>query len=145
MARIWLRAGLIVLTLLEGVIGVWAAAFPWSFYRDFPTPGRAWLQLLPPFNEHLVRDYGLAVLQFTAVLVLAAVVLERRLVTAVLLGFLVFHIGHVAYHFAHLVGPDVGVQLAGLLGPPVLGLVLLMINLRLPQERGAAPSAAATQ
>lgn len=136
MAKTWLRVGMLFLTLLEASIGVWAAAFPHGFYNSFPTPGRAWLQLFPPFNEHFVRDYGLATLQFAVVLAFATAVLDRRLVNVTLIGFLLFHIGHVAYHAFHLGGADAGAQLGGLIGPPVLGLILLVLNQSVPRDTG---------
>ncbi|WP_109639388.1 hypothetical protein [Lentzea atacamensis] len=38
--------------------GVWAAAFPLSFYNDFPGPGLHWVAALSPYNEHLARKVG---------------------------------------------------------------------------------------
>src|SRR5215471_14889090 len=34
-----------------------AQFLPDSFYDSFPTPGHAWVALLPPHNEHLLRDF----------------------------------------------------------------------------------------
>ncbi|GAA3687660.1 hypothetical protein GCM10022267_88010 [Lentzea roselyniae] len=38
--------------------GVWAAAFPLSFYNDSPGPGLHWVAALSPYNEHLARKVG---------------------------------------------------------------------------------------
>ena len=67
------RAGLGILALLQGIVGVWASLAPTSFYRTFPLPGHPWVSLLPPYNEHLTRDVGELSLALTVVLAAAAV------------------------------------------------------------------------
>jgi hypothetical protein len=57
-ARTWLRTGLIILAVYHLVLGVWTLFLPRSFYDDFPAPGHPWVALLPPYNEHLLRDFG---------------------------------------------------------------------------------------
>ena len=47
-----------VLSVTPPFVGAWAPAAPSSFYADFPFPGRHWVRLLGPYNEHLVRDVG---------------------------------------------------------------------------------------
>ncbi|MFC4852790.1 hypothetical protein [Actinophytocola glycyrrhizae] len=129
--RTWLRLGLLVVAVTQGVPGLWAACWPRSFYTTFPTAGKAWLTLFPPYNEHLVRDFGLMSLPFTAVLVFAAISLEFRVVQVTLLAALLFYVPHLVYHQVHVVaGTDTGIQLASQLLPIVLLTVLFAVNTR---------------
>jgi hypothetical protein len=50
-----LRAGLFALAFEAGLIGVHALFFPHYFYSEFLL-GRGWVQMLPPYNEHITRD-----------------------------------------------------------------------------------------
>ena len=50
-----LRVTLVCLALSAAVIAVQGTIAPRSFYDGFPF-GRGWVELLPPYNEHLVRD-----------------------------------------------------------------------------------------
>ena len=87
--------------------------------------------LFPPFNDHLVRDFGLMALQLTALFVYSATTLEFRLVRAVLLAALLFYVPHLVYHQSHVViGTDTLVQLASQVAPLVLPVVLLVVNHR---------------
>jgi hypothetical protein len=52
---------------------------PRTFYDDFPF-GRAWVEMLPPYNEHLVSDVGGFYLGFALLFAWAAVSLHRALV-----------------------------------------------------------------
>ena len=61
------------------LVGVWAQFAPRSFYDDFPGLGRVWVRVDGPFNEHLVRDVGGLNLALAAVLVGAAIWLDRRM------------------------------------------------------------------
>ena len=66
-----------VLTLSAAYVGVWALADPASFNDDFPLPGRHWVSLAGPYNEHLIRDVGGLYLAL-GVLTLWAVLRPRR-------------------------------------------------------------------
>ena len=94
--KIWLRAGIILLIVLDGMVGVWQYFFPRSFYDDFPT-----VSLDPPFNEHLVSDIGGLNIALVGVLVFAAVFLEYRLVLAALTGFALYALSHFVFHVLH--------------------------------------------
>jgi hypothetical protein len=96
--RRWLRAGLIVLAITPGVLAAWILAAPRSFYDDFPGGGREWVSALPPYNEHLLRDYGAGELGFFLLLAGAAVLLERRLVQVALLAYAASTLPHLIYH-----------------------------------------------
>ena len=94
----WVRAGLIFLAVPGTVVGAWLLFLPESFYRDFPGLGLHWVSALPPYNEHLLTDYGSALLGISAALWIAAAVLERRLVQAALIAQLVQAGPHFVYH-----------------------------------------------
>jgi hypothetical protein len=90
--------------VFQGVIGVWALLAPASFYRSFPLSGHAWVSLLPPYNEHLVRDVGELSLALT-VLLAAVAVTGQRLLSAVAVGaFAVYTVPHAIFHAVHLGG-----------------------------------------
>jgi hypothetical protein len=96
------RAVLAIYGALLAVTGVWAAAFPASFYDDFPGFGRVWVAVDGPYNEHLVRDVGSLNLAL-AVLLLAAAVRTTPLLVGVAAGVnLVNALPHAIYHFRHL-------------------------------------------
>jgi len=94
-----MRVGLVVLAVLDGTVGAWQYFFPRSFYDDFPTVSND-----PPYNEHLMADVGGLNLAIVTVLVIAAVVLEYRLVMAALAGFGVYCGTHFVYHVTNFEG-----------------------------------------
>jgi hypothetical protein len=96
-----LRAGLGALAAIDTLIGGWALVLPGSFYRDFPGFGMHWAAAAPPYNEHLVTDFGAALLGIAVALVGAAIVVERRIVQGVLLAALVQALPHLIYHLSH--------------------------------------------
>jgi hypothetical protein len=132
-AKTWLRAGLLLLVLIEGVIGVWQYFFTHSFFTGFPT-----VALDPPYNEHLLSDVGGLTLALAAVVGHAAIRLEYRLVRGALAGFIVFALSHLAFHATHLAGFDAGDAIAVL---AVLGvdavLPILLLVLARHVHRGA--------
>lgn len=91
-----------VLAAAQFVVGLWALAAPRSFYADFPYGGTPWVALLPPYNEHLVRDHGVGTLALGVALALAAWWLDRRLVIAAVAAFLTFSVPHAVFHSLHL-------------------------------------------
>ncbi|MFI6100520.1 hypothetical protein ACIA8G_33650 [Lentzea sp. NPDC051213] len=97
-----LRAGLAFLALVEVILGGWPLLAPQHFYDNFPLPAHQWVAYYPPFNEHLLRDFGGLNLALGVVLVFAAVTLERRLTQAVLIGYLAFAVPHLIFHLGHL-------------------------------------------
>lgn len=94
-----LRLGLLCLTGVQLVVGVWTLVFPASFYNDVPT-----VDWTPPYSEHLFRDFGSTTLGIGIVLTAAAIWLERRLVLVALLAYLAYSIPHLAFHAHHLNG-----------------------------------------
>ena len=71
------RVLLVLLAASSGLIGLWAAFAPRSFYDDFPGGGRHWVAADGPYNEHLVRDVGGLYVAMTVVAIVAAIVLRR--------------------------------------------------------------------
>lgn len=127
------RAALVLLAAAQGVPGAWALLAPRSFYADFPLPGYSWVAAFPPYNEHLVRDIGGLSLALTAVLVAAAVSLDRRLARAAAFGCLTFTVPHLVFHAGHLgmfAAVDVAGQLCTQIGPLLLSLLILLLTPR---------------
>jgi low temperature requirement protein LtrA len=58
--------------------------------------------MLPPYNEHLVRDYGFMNLGMTVIFVVAAVRLTPVLVRTAAAALFVFGLPHTLFHSAHL-------------------------------------------
>lgn len=98
----WTRTGFVVLAVGQGVAAVWALASPRSFYDDFPGGGRQWVSALPPYNEHLTIDYASGAIALTLLAVLAAVILERRVVQVAAATWVVFALPHFVYHLTTL-------------------------------------------
>jgi hypothetical protein len=97
------RAVLGALGAIQVIDGLWALFAPTSFYDDFPL-GRGWVQALPAYNEHLMRDVGELFLATGFVLLVAAFYLERRLVWTAIVSYLLFSVPHTIYHSFNL-GP----------------------------------------
>jgi hypothetical protein len=57
-----IRLCLLLLALTPLFVGVGALFFPHTFYGDFPPGSRHWVDRLGPYNEHLVTDFGGALL-----------------------------------------------------------------------------------
>ncbi|MCW2989359.1 MAG: hypothetical protein JWM24_2297 [Solirubrobacterales bacterium] len=97
------RAALLFLFVSALVIGLTAAVAPRSFYDDFPFLAH-WVELLPPYNEHLVTDVGGLYLGFAVLFAWAAWTLDRTLVRAVCVAWLLTGTLHLAFHGSHLGG-----------------------------------------
>jgi hypothetical protein len=92
-----LRAGVWFLTFVVVVVGLVATLAPRAFYDYVP-----WVNLMPPFSEHLMRDYGAMNLSLALVFVVAATTMERRMVRIALGAYLLFAIPHLIFHLTHL-------------------------------------------
>ena len=122
-----LRVTLVCLCLSALPIGLQATLGPRSFYDGFPL-GRSWVELLPPYNEHLIRDVGGFYLAFTILFVWAAVTLARALVVPLCVAWAVFSLAHGLFHVLHLDGFSPGDAIAEIGGlAAVLVLPLLAI------------------
>jgi hypothetical protein len=133
MKRSWLRTGLLILASASLVVGLWALPFPRFFYDDFPLPGRAWISTLGPYNEHLVRDVGALNLALGVLLVLAAVLLERRVVQVSLVAYLAYAVPHFVFHLMKRHAFSLGDNLANMV---TLGVAVLLPLILLAASRG---------
>ncbi|MFV0137147.1 hypothetical protein ACLGIH_28795 [Streptomyces sp. HMX87] len=57
---------------------------------------------LPPYNEHLLRDFGGAGLALAVVLCAAVATMDRRLVLTALVAYLASSVPHLVFHAQHL-------------------------------------------
>ncbi|HET7269553.1 MAG TPA: hypothetical protein VFI90_00570 [Rubrobacter sp.] len=122
-SEVWTRAALGFLSLGELAVGIWALFLPRSFYEDFPSSGRDWVSTLGPYDEHLMRDVGAFNLAFGVLFVLAAILLERRLIQASLVAYLVYAVPHFIFHLTQTHAFSVGDNLAQLVS---LGLQIAL-------------------
>lgn len=127
-ARAWLRAGLVLLALLDGLQGAWAYLAPRSFYDDVPT-----VSMYPPYSQHFVSDVGGLQLAMTVLMASAAVLMQRRLVIIALAAFQVYALTHLIFHLTHLMGmtgADLVLNTAGLGVVAAIPAALLIIAAR---------------
>jgi tRNA U34 5-methylaminomethyl-2-thiouridine-forming methyltransferase MnmC len=97
------RVSLALLCIPAASIGLVATVAPRSFYDDFPFFA-SWVELLPPYNEHLVTDVGGLYLGFAVMLAFAAWTLEVTLARAVACAWLLSAALHLGFHAHHLDG-----------------------------------------
>ena len=128
MARRAVRIALALLFVQGLIVGAWAAAWPRSFYDDFPGGGRAWVAADGPYNEHLVRDFGDLNLALAVVTLVALVASTRVVALAAALGWIVYQAPHLVYHLRHLDLYDTGDRVANVTAL-VFGLVLPIVVL----------------
>jgi hypothetical protein len=114
-----LALGLLFLSALT--IGLIATVAPQSFYDDFPFFSH-WVGLLPPYNEHLVTDVGGLYLGFAAIFAWAARTLDRALVLAAAIAWLLTATIHLVFHLTHLEGFGTGDAIA-----EIASLALLLV------------------
>jgi hypothetical protein len=137
--RLEFRVVLYVLGGIQLLNGIWITLSPTSFYDDFPL-GRGWVEALPAYNEHLMRDVGGLFMATGLVLVVAGLWLERRVVMLALGSYLLFAIPHTIYHLLNLepygTGDVIGNVIA--LGATVVLPVYLLVLLA--REGAATPS-----
>ena len=135
--RTLLRVGLVILAAMQVLVGAWALAAPRAFYDGFPSPRHAWVALLPPYNEHLVRDVGALNLALTVVLGAAAWTLDRTMIRVALLALIVFAVPHAIFHAGHLAGfpaADAVAQTVGTVLQLVLTVSLFALAWRPPAQ-----------
>ncbi len=145
--RTAIRAALGGVGLIQVFNGLYALFAPSSFYSDFPL-GRGWVEALPSYSEHLVRDVGGLFLATGAVLLAAAWTLQRRLVIVAAAAFLLFSLPHAIYHFLNLGPYSTGDAIANALGVATLVVLPLWVLFELrrqsshpaPSARGAGPT-----
>ncbi len=121
------RVALLVLLVSVLAVGLPATFAPESFYGDFPFV-RHWVDLLPPYNEHLVTDVGGLYLGFAMLFAWAAWTLQPTLVRAACSAWLLTAAIHLFFHATHLENFSTGdavaelASLAFLLAPPLVAI-----------------------
>src|SRR4051812_13002795 len=98
-----LRVALGLLALNAAAVGVPAAFVPRRFYDDFPFLA-SWVDLLPPYNAHLVTDVGEFYLAFAVLFAWAAARPSRELVIPLCTAWAVAAALHLRFHVPHLGG-----------------------------------------
>ncbi|WP_447007178.1 hypothetical protein ACRAKI_12210 [Saccharothrix isguenensis] len=127
-----LRAGCVLLIAWQVVVGLWAVLSPEGFFFGYPTREIGWVAMFPPYNEHLTRDYGLALLQLAPLTLVCLKLPEPVFVGALLTGSLLFHVPHLVFHELHVVRTDdLALQRLFLWMPIVLAAVLLYVARKL--------------
>jgi hypothetical protein len=106
-----LRVTLACLAFSAAVPGLLATIAPTAFYDSFPF-GRAWVQMLPPYNEHLIHDVGNYKLAFAILFAWAAWRPSRTLVIPVASAWSVAALLHAVYHALNLDGFAAGDAIA---------------------------------
>lgn len=138
-----IRFALIYVALALGSVAVYILLAPRTFYDDFPGWAQ-WVSALPPFNEHLLRDFGSAGLGLAVLAGVAAAWMDRRLVQGAAIALFAGTLPHTIYHFTTTESystADNVLSLGGLVLQTVLPLAVLY--LASGARQGAAPSAAA--
>jgi hypothetical protein len=119
---------------------------PGFFYDDFPLPGREWVSTLGRYNEHIAPDVGALNLALGVLLVLAATLLERRLVQVSLVSYLVYAVPHFVFYLTtdHAFSPDDNLANMVTLGIAVLlPLALLALSVRVAGSKRREPNVSA--
>jgi hypothetical protein len=133
-----IRAGLVLLAIPSIVIAAWSLISPRGFYDSFPGAGRHWVSALPPYNEHLLRDFGAANVTIALVLLGAALFMERRLVQVAVVAFFLGSLPHFIYHLTttdHYSTSDNIWSLGGFIVELVIAAGIWLLTVRAPRRR----------
>ena len=128
-----IRAGLVILAFAALSIGLPAAFAPESFYRDYPV-FTSWIDLLPPYNEHLISDVGGLYIGFGVLFVWALFKPSKQLILPVTVAWLVTQLIHLAFHVGHLAGYDTSDAFSQTVGLTVITLVPIAMIAALARE-----------
>lgn len=136
------RVLLLALALPQLATGAFALFSPRGFYEEFPAAGRPWVAALGPYDEHLVRDVGAGLLALSVLLIFAAVSLDRGLIRAALVTWLVFAVPHLVFHVSATDSFGLADNVANLSGHglAVLIPVGMLIGTRGPRRASSGPS-----
>ena len=137
--RAAIRLALVYLVVTVGVVAAWILIAPKHFYDEFPG-WATWVSALPPYNEHLIRDFGSAGLGLAALAGLAAVWMERRLVQAAAVALFLGTLPHAIYHSTEtgaMSTADNVVSLGGIYLQVLLPLLVLYLSSGERQARRA--------
>jgi nucleoside-diphosphate-sugar epimerase len=123
---------LLVLALSGLSSGIQATFWPRSFFDDFPF-GLGWVAADPPYNEHLIRDFGGLNLGLGLVALVAAFAGGRALIRTAAGAWLLFGVPHLVFHLRHLdhlEGADQAAVAVSLTASVVMAGVVLAMDLR---------------
>jgi hypothetical protein len=130
------RVALWILAAEAAAVAVPALLAPRAFYDSFPF-GASWVDMLPPFNQHLISDVGGFYLAFALLFGWAAITLRRPLIVPLCIAWAIAALVHFVYHVTHLDGWDAVDAIAQTVS---LGIVLalpLIAAAAAPQQRSA--------
>ena len=133
-----IRAGLVLLAIPSAIIAIWGLSSPRGFYRDFPGLGRHWVSAIPPYNEHLIRDFAAANITIALVLLAAALFCERRLVQVAVVAFFCGALPHFIYHITttdRLSTSDNAWSLGGFVVELLIAVGVWTLTVRAPRRR----------
>ncbi|HEX2162236.1 MAG TPA: carboxymuconolactone decarboxylase family protein [Thermoleophilaceae bacterium] len=127
-----IRFLLFALGVPQALIGLWALLAPGSFHDDFPVGTAGWVDVLGPFDEHLVTDVGALFVGLGFLLCFAAVSLRRGTVIAAAISWLIFAIPHLVWHVFNLEPYSTGDAIGNVvtLVWTVVGGLLVLVLLR---------------
>ena len=138
-----IRFGLVYLAVTIGVVAIWILVAPHNFYDEFPGGSAHWVSALPPYNEHLERDFGAAGLGLAVLAGLAAVWMERRLVQAAAISVFAGSLPHAIYHVTTTESystSDNLLSLGGLFLQSLLPLAILYLASERAQRSSTSPA-----
>jgi hypothetical protein len=136
-----IRFTLIYLAVTIGALAAWILIAPKGFYDNFPGGSTHWVSALPPYNEHLERDFGAGALGLTVLAALAALWMEKRVIQAAALSLFAAGVPHLAYHLTTTEHYSTGDNVATLIGlslDVLLPLALLYLASDGAQRRAPA-------
>lgn len=135
----WIRWATVTMAIITLGIGLWQAFLPLLFYRDFPGFGHQWVALLPPYNEHLLRDVGEGNLALGILFTWAAASRDRRLLRATNVAWIVAASAHFVFHLFNLASFDLLDQVSQMivLGADILLPALILVGLGYPSRLAA--------
>jgi hypothetical protein len=110
-----IRIALAYLAVTTGILAIWILIAPRGFYDDFPGGSAHWVSALPPYNEHLERDYGATSLGIAVLTGLAAYWLDRRVIQAAALTWVAAGTPHLIYHLTTTEAYSTGDNVASLI------------------------------
>lgn len=128
-----IRACLAILAFAALSVGLPAAFAPEDFYRDYPF-FTDWIDLLPPYNEHLISDVGGLYTGFGILFVWALFKPSKQLILPVAVAWLVTQLIHFAFHVGHLAGYDTSDAVSQTAGLTVIAVVPIVLIYALARE-----------
>lgn len=128
-----IKTCLVILAFAALSIGLPAAFAPEDFYRDYPF-FTSWIDLLPPYNEHLISDVGGLYIGFGVLWVWALFKPSRQLILPVAVAWLTTQLIHFAFHVGHLAGYETSDAVAQTAGLTVIVLVPIVLIWALVRE-----------